>query len=399
MFENRPEATIIPPLALVPWKEGVLSAYTGPNAGITQLDMHSEEFPSEGDLVAGVTNWNKPSEYAYGISLSLYEEDRRSKDQTHVIGEPIADVFAVLARENNAIIALGDGASWGKKPRLAARCAVNSAISHVIQSTQRLNSQPNSKTLSKILLEAIDNAQKCILEHRGTLTTLSIGVVCPIHKSKAGNKWGLFIVSVGDSPIYVYSPHTQTVYEATTGCHPKTGERTMSLSGGLLGPAMGTLPDLENLSLAYLPVYDGDIVFATSDGVSDNFYPQILRPEEPGHDTHQSRMETDEQDLTLTTSVKKCCENVLEITTLLKHHQSVLLDHMTAQTVAAALINFTAELTNKKRMFYANCIEQNIHIKRKTKEDPEFAKQVSSLPGKLDHATVVAYSVGSHHYP
>lgn len=61
-------------------------------------------------------------------------------------GMPIADVFAVLARQNNAIICLADGVNWGEGnamlrdcnvhsidlgSRLAARCSIRGAVDHL----------------------------------------------------------------------------------------------------------------------------------------------------------------------------------------------------------------------------------------------------------------------------
>lgn len=46
-------------------------------------------------------------------------------------GEPIADVWGVVARRNNAILALADGVNWGDGARLAARCAIRGAIDHL----------------------------------------------------------------------------------------------------------------------------------------------------------------------------------------------------------------------------------------------------------------------------
>lgn len=43
-------------------------------------------------------------------------------------GNPIADVFAVCARENNAILAIADGVNWGEKARIAGQCAVRGAV-------------------------------------------------------------------------------------------------------------------------------------------------------------------------------------------------------------------------------------------------------------------------------
>ncbi|XP_003388989.1 PREDICTED: uncharacterized protein LOC100632842 [Amphimedon queenslandica] len=519
----------IPPLHLVPWRETVLAAYTGPNAGLTSLDMNQEGSPSCSLPLAGATDWNKPSERAYGISLSLYEEEiieqspalakkeapslaAKEKDpptlqeeikeravvvtaqererehppslkddnESHhdggdidpfpappplsrnkstinkpslsvpapslppsssprvkrVAGEPVADVFAVLARENNTIMAIADGVNWGKKPRLAARCAVQTAIAYISDNINKINATPHSRTLTTLLLEAMENAHQCILEHSGTLTTLSIGIVCQLKPNKktllttstpnssstlsrSSSNWGLFIASVGDSPIFVYSPTNKSITEATVACHPKDGIRTAAFSGGALGPAIGTQADMENLSLNYLPVAEGDIVFMTTDGISDNFYPQVIRPGEyrdakkgPTTDVESSTgflMVSPSTSLPSSTGLPsskvstpssrlemRCCENIPELADHLRRHESILNGHISAQTVAASLVNFAVEITDEKRRFFTECKEKGVMVKSKSREDPEFDKLVKRLPGKLDHATVVACTVGKH---
>jgi hypothetical protein len=47
------------------------------------------------------------------------------------LGHPVADVFAIIARDNCCFMALADGVNWGDRSRLAARCAVRGAIDHL----------------------------------------------------------------------------------------------------------------------------------------------------------------------------------------------------------------------------------------------------------------------------
>lgn len=44
---------------------------------------------------------------------------------------------------------------------------------------------------------------------------------------------------------------------------------------GALGPVDGTNPELSNLTCSMTEVDSGDIVFITSDGISDNFDPVV----------------------------------------------------------------------------------------------------------------------------
>lgn len=380
------------------------AAYTGPNAGLTKLDLETNPLPETFDTaVAGSQNWNMPREYAYGISLSLYEEDRRRsnerspKNDQHIpnpgrstcciMGDPIADVFGIMVWENCCIMAIADGVSWGRKSRLAARCATHAVMDHISANMTRIKSDPMSSTISQLLHESVTlKAQELILKNSATLTTLSAAVVCEMGTP---GEWGLFVCAVGDSPVYVYCPHTQQLIETTIGCHTSDGIRDMRMAGGALGPSHGVTPDLSNLTYAFLPVYAGDIVFAVSDGVSDNFSNKVMSKEKG-----VSVAPSPGQKPTL----RSCCENVPHLTRVLNQHQENLGVNISAQTVTACLINHSVEVTEKKRLLRTQCLEENIDMKREAARNPDFAARLSAAAGKLDHATVVAYQVGRH-YP
>jgi serine/threonine protein phosphatase PrpC len=51
--------------------------------------------------------------------------------------------------------------------------------------------------------------------------------------------------------------------------------RDMRDALGALGPVDGTNPELGNLTCAMTELEEGDIVFLTSDGVSDNLDPVV----------------------------------------------------------------------------------------------------------------------------
>ncbi len=387
---------MIPCKPIKQWSLPVLSSHTGPNAGLTKLDVDSNADPEITDEpFAGTRDWNTPSEYAFGISLSLYEEDTTKaktvildgveSTKRFIVGEPNADVFGIQARENSCILAMADGVNWGRKSRLAARCAVYAVMEHINSNLQLIRDQPNSHTISQLLLDAVTlKAHDLILKKHATLTTLSAAIVCEMDKP---GEWGLFACSVGDSPVYVYCPHTRKVIEVTIGCHDQDGGRDMRMAGGVLGPSLGSKPDLGNLTISYLPVFPGDIVFSTSDGVSDNFTSKVMRGCEL--DGGVLPPET-------TVHLSNCCEHVSHMTTRLNDHQEKLSEHLSAQTIAACLINHTVEVTEKKRLLRSDCIEKNIDLRREALKNPEFSAKLNAAVGKLDHATVVAYQVGQH---
>jgi hypothetical protein len=81
--------------------------------------------------IAGVLNWNNPHTRAYGSSTTLYELHPVTKVNA---GEPIADCFAIAARQNSAILVLADGVNWGQKACIAARAAVHGCVDYLNRS-------------------------------------------------------------------------------------------------------------------------------------------------------------------------------------------------------------------------------------------------------------------------
>ena len=54
--------------------------------------------------------WNLKSDHVYGLSDSLYDQNQITKMKN---GDPIADCFGIISREDSAILAVADGVNWG----------------------------------------------------------------------------------------------------------------------------------------------------------------------------------------------------------------------------------------------------------------------------------------------
>lgn len=63
--------------------------------------------------------------------------------------------------------------------------------------------------------------------------------------------------------------------DSVLGSHDITNNRDMRDALGALGPVDGNKPELSNLTLSLTIVEKGDIVYLTSDGISDNFDPVV----------------------------------------------------------------------------------------------------------------------------
>jgi len=125
-----------------------------------------------------------------------------------------------------------------------------------------------------MLLSSLDAAQQTILRHEAGLTTLCLVFICPLQSFEF---CAVCVVSVGDSLAYVLSRH-HGLREITTGSRDVSCERDIRDAGGALGPVRnGCDPELHNLTLSMTFVDDADIVFLTTDGVSDNFDPVITK--------------------------------------------------------------------------------------------------------------------------
>ena len=370
-------------LSIVKLDKRVVCGCTGPDGGVTQLDLHSDSI-STSQCVAGISEWNTPCEYVYGISLSLYEDSHTTQlvDGTPhishgVIGDPVADVYGAVVRNNSAVLAIADGVSWGKKPRLAARCAVRTALDYTSVAIDNINKASTSATIYDVLKKSMLACHECILENKATLTTLSVALVCPLGgvATEGRARWGVFVASVGDSPVFLYSSKEATTFELTVGSNPADGIRNPKISGGALGPAIGTHPDLENLSYSFIHVSDGDILLLMTDGMSDNLL--FLQPKGRSLIAPPTSV-----------PVTPLCDSVTSLLSRIEH------DQLSAQTVAATLMNSVVETTDARRRFNSQCNKDGIEVKRRARVDEEFAKTVRSMSGKLDHATILTYQIG-----
>ena len=410
----------LPLFHLKKWDADIVSACTGPNAGVTQLDLDAESIDARQDI-AGVRKWNVPNDFTHGVSVSLYEEDRSqlkaaisdvTERKVMRVGEPIADVYGAVVRKNNAILAIADGSSWGKKPRLAARCAVRTAIEYISDNIRNINKNPSSKTLLGLLMEAMSQCHKCIMRNKATLTTLSIAVVCQLEDMATCSNnasWVVFTATLGDSRVFIYSPCHQNFIETSIGSHPVDGERVVSNSGGALGPAIGSMPDMENLAFSCIPVSAGDIVVLMTDGISDNFQPEMIRSNLVKN--HQEVNQSNDSSPVLTVAepsahltphshqsgdnvvTHACCQISCELQSAIRNHHESLQGYMSAQTISSHLVNVVIELTEEKRQFLAECIEKGID------RDAQFAEKKRQKTGKLDHATVLSYKIGQYAHP
>lgn len=220
------------------------------------------------DPIANVADWNRPNEDAYGISVSLYEKHLHTSGN---VGDPIADCFGIISRADSCIMAMADGVNWGEGARIAARSAVQGAIEYLNSAVFGIHQVSSTREIFVSLIRSFWEAHNYILQVGGALSTLTIAIVLPVESSAQSV---VCCCNVGDSLGYIFSKNN-IVREITMGSHDVSLMRDMRDALGALGPVYGDKPEMSNLTLSMSYVDEGDIVFLTSDGISDNFDPVV----------------------------------------------------------------------------------------------------------------------------
>ena len=352
-------------------------------------------------------DWHRPHPQADGLSVTLYEKQANS---TSHHGDPIADAFFLTARPNSCIMGLADGINWGYKPRIAARSALLGVVDHLNEKLFGSPSKPtNTQDIFHHILLSFDEAQKRIIAHEGTTTTLTVAVICEcLPNHHISSKWVLCSVSVGDSPCFLYQPDYGSVHEVTAAWHDGKG-RDPRDSGGCLGTNVGNDPDLSNLICCFLPVREGDFIFITSDGISDNFDPVILKEALAGSTspTPTSQFHFPSSGVagnsspTIPSVTPKQRQELLteKMASVIKEKQKRIEHMLTAQDLIEALVTHAKDVTEKKRTFlehvWKETSDPTLSPNTRRSQERKLSQKSKMYSGKLDHTSIVAYQVGN----
>ncbi|CAG2164956.1 unnamed protein product [Oppiella nova] len=421
--------------------------------------FHKSATLALGEEIAGIANWDSGTDNAYGMATTLYECHPSTKEKA---GEPIADAFGLCVRENSAIMALADGVNWGEKSCLAARCAVHGAIDYLNKALYSEGSRiENTMDIFVALLRSFNAAHNLILQENGLLTTLCTGTQTHLlsqyliatndESLKNSDRFIVCTCNVGDSLAYVYN-EKHGVREITQGSHDIYSMRDMRDALGALGPVDGTNPELNNLTVAMTVVERGDIVFLTSDGISDNFDPVVGKfaipkkdkpysskangaSSETSNDVRKSRLKRSNSNPDRDSAhrpanvrksrLKRSNSNPdrdsahrpapnpdLPVVSAEQRHELSLLRMedlllngvnendsrcTTAKSLCHLMIDFSMKLTTAKRRIledpelYEKDDQFGQYEQRERRR--RVGNRLALVPGKLDHASVVAYKV------
>ncbi|XP_067686506.1 PP2C-like domain-containing protein CG9801 [Haliotis asinina] len=388
----------VPLVQLEELEEELFASYSGPDKGLAIVDDKDENNGNE-KKIAGCLSWNKKEQQAYGICISLYEQHPINFKMS---GDPVADAFAICARKNNTILLIADGVNWGEKSRLAARCALYGSMNFINKRIFEDKKPPlSTQDVLQLLRRSFNEAHRIILEKGGGLTTMCACMICPVANS---DEHAVCCVNVGDSFGFVFS-HNNGIREVTIGSHDVSSERDIRDAGGALGPVDGKNPELHNLTYSLTFCHAGDVVFLTTDGISDNFDPVVTKIALPrrSNDDNFNNMSSDSPHAAMHAKPEmepreRHIYSMKEMERVVHEYELITEENCSAQELCGAMVQHVLMLTDEKRKILENpalYARRKMTSTERKRRDSEIVEKMSKAPGKLDHASIVAIEVGA----
>ena len=270
------------------------------------------------------------------------------------IGNPICDCYQLILYNNLMIQVICDGCGVGVASRFAATTACSTAINII---DKEIHDCSNIKEIAEIMIRAAADAHENIFvqaekEKKSGIvgaTTMLIQVVVQLQSREL--KFGIVTLNIGDCRSYLCTNQgMKTIYDFNS----RESYRDISNSQGRIGNTNSDFADLENALICFNECSENDIIMVCSDGISDNFDPEIIQYE-------NDKMEGNEK--------VKFMENLLSTYI----NRNVKLSEC-IENVCQYIVTLTKE---------ARDMESN---RKKKASTPKGTK--SKPPGKVDHSTM-----------
>ncbi|XP_035828462.1 PP2C-like domain-containing protein CG9801, partial [Aplysia californica] len=265
--------------------------------------------------------------------------------------------------------------------------------------------EPGYCDVVRLLRKSLDEAHRVIMAKEGGLTTLCVCMVCPVDNS---DQHAVCCVNLGDSFAFIYS-HNQGIREVTVGSHDVGSERDIRDAGGAIGPVDGQNPELHNLTCSVTFCHHGDIVFLTTDGISDNFDPVVTKialPQRANDSNFNTREKYNSNGCLVIkpelSPKERHVYSLKEMERVVHEHELVTEEACSAQSFCGAVLQHVLSLTNEKRKIIENpalYARRKMTKKDRQARDSEIVEKMSKAAGKLDHASIVALEVGAFARP
>jgi serine/threonine protein phosphatase PrpC len=338
----------------------------------------------------------KYTSFAAAKVTSTYPFDKERNMRSN---DPIADHCGLAAWGNRILAVVADGAGRGFRAQQAASRAVDTFISDFVDPK---TVPQDLRELSAEMLRSLGHVHENIIAgtqvvwDAGT-TTLLASFLVEVEPTSATNnhKWCLVNVNVGDGKVFIWNKTSKTVREISNRLAPSPSDARDP--GGRLGPYIYQgAPDLRDLSFSHAFCGEDDFVILCSDGVYDNFDPEMaglqpkdvsslvgngagsvsnlvseLRPE-------QIKGRWDQLDAHTSAELRAACR-IRTLEQIIEGGDA----SPNARSLMRSVVNFCVRQTRSVREFY----EQN--------PNQVVPNDYQQYPGVMDHLTCLAFQVGN----
>jgi len=183
---------------------------------------------------------------------------------------PVSEAYGFCRYGASRVMAVCDAQCNGTKGMVTAHLAVRYAIREILAISEETKT---SKQVAENLIHSVSAIHDYLITSNGTThTSLLIGWLLPAEDGKAGSVTKFFWVTVGRSKAFCRSPNGK-IQQITKNYNYKPGDRTGGVIGEFL-PSRG--PDLRDFRIGCFEPQQGDHIFILTDGIIDNFDPQVL---------------------------------------------------------------------------------------------------------------------------
>ncbi|CAF3054573.1 unnamed protein product, partial [Rotaria sp. Silwood2] len=171
-------------------------------------------------------------------------------------------------------------------------------------------------------------------------------------------------------------------------------ERDMRSPGGAIGMTINEKADLSNLTYSLMEIEQGDFVFLTTDGISDNYDPCVSGSAASIKTPlliRKSSNSISEIPPTLMTAYERHLYSLRRIYLSIADNE----EQLNAFDLCNRLLQYVIRLTDEQRHIIEQGVRENEGIQglARNQFEIEMRNKVGKIPGKLDHASIVVYQV------
>lgn len=286
------------------------------------------------------------------------------------------DAYHVEANQNYTFSIVADGCGWGQESKEAAQRTVANITDYINAS---IDKQPIStaKELMGVLLKSFAVSHEDIFRGKDDISEVGTTTanLCFAFKTSTNEQY-LMVVGIGDCKTLIMSRSSSGISTLTEVKKKEFARTSPTDPGGRLGAYKGEgNADVRNLFVACLPLSTSQehIVFNLTDGVHDNYNPQML-----GIEPHE---------------LDGLLPNDVKWETLEPQQRSRLEESFLNQKFLELVNNAGSNLNEICDKVIVHCQEVTHQIRMFMEKNQREPADKKLYPGKVDHCSITAFKI------